>query len=181
MSPPTLVAFDGESFGLEREDAVPSVVVVDPQFENYKPLAGSARQGKLKLHFRSSAADALKLARRLRVDAWLVAPELDDMSGPDFLELLQARFGEARVAMVEPATPGSARWEETQRQGGQAGAAGTLSPPITFGDLEQLLDLPTQERAVVLTPEAVATAKPLVTLPIAVSAAAVAMAVLMLN
>ena len=72
--------------------AVPNVVVVDPHFEAYKPLAASARLGKLNLHFRSSGVDALKLARQRRVDAWLVALELDDMSGHDFLELLQTRL-----------------------------------------------------------------------------------------
>lgn len=181
MSPPTMVAYHGDGRDSQPEDAVPNVVVVDPQFEHYKPLAASARLGKLNLHFRSSGAEALKLARRLQVDAWLVAPELDDISGQDFLELLQSRLGQARLAMVETATPGSTQWQATQRQAEEAGADGTLSPPITFRDLEQLLGMPTEARAMLLSNEVSPTARALVTLPVGVSAAAVAIAVLMLG
>jgi len=181
MSPPTMVAYHEGGMEPMPEDAVPNVVVVDPQFEHYKPLAASARLGKLNLHFRSSGAEALKLARRLRIDAWLVAPELDDISGPDFLELLQSRLGQARLAIVESATPGSAQWQATQQRGDEAGADDILSPPITFRDLEQLLGLSTEERAVLLAADASPAARALVTLPIGVSAAAVAIAVLMLG
>jgi CheY-like chemotaxis protein len=181
MSPSTLVAFHEGGMGSLPEDTVPNVVVVDPQFEHYKPLAASARLGKLNLHFRSSGAEALKLSRRLRVDAWLVAPELDDISGRDFLELLQSRLGQARLAMVESAAPGSAQWQATQRQADDAGADDTLCPPITFRDLEQLLGLSTEERSVLLTADAATVARTVVTLPIGVSAAAVAVAVLMLG
>lgn len=181
MSPPTMAAYHGDGMEPQPHDAVPNVVVVDPHFEHYKPLAASARLGKLNLHFRSSGAEALKLARRLNVDAWLVAPELDDISGQDFLELLGSRLGQARLAMVETAEPGSAKWQDTQRQSEESGAAGTLSPPITFRDLERLLGLPTEERAVLLSSETSPAARALVTLPIGVSAAAVAIAVLMLS
>lgn len=181
MSPPTMVAFHEDGMNSLPEETVPNVVVVDPQFEHYSPLAASARLGKLNVHFRSSGAEALKLSRRLRVDAWLVAPELDDISGTDFLELLQARLGQARLAMVESAAPGSAQWQATQRQADEAGADDTLSPPITFRDLEQLLGLSTEERSVLLTADVSPAARALVTLPIGVSAAAVAVAVLMLG
>lgn len=181
MSPPTMVAYHCDGRDSQPEDAVPNVVVVDPQFEHYKPLAASARLGKLNLHFRSSGAEALKLSRRLQVDAWLVAPELDDISGQDFLDLLQSRLGQARLAMVETATPGSTQWQATQRQAEEAGADGTLSPPITFRDLEQLLGMPTEARAMLLSNEVSPTARALVTLPVGVSAAAVAIAVLMLG
>jgi hypothetical protein len=56
-----------------------------------------------------------------------------------------------------------------------------LSPPITFRDLEQLLGLSTEERSVLLTADVSPAARALVTLPIGVSAAAVAVAVLMLG
>ncbi|MFM8435188.1 MAG: hypothetical protein ACKOBP_07570 [Planctomycetia bacterium] len=176
-----MVAYHGDGMEPQPHDAAPNVVVVDPNFEHYKPLAASARLGKLNLHFRSSGAEALKLARRLNVDAWLVAPELDDISGQDFLELLGPRLGQARLAMVDAATPGSAKWQATQRQSEEAGADGTLSPPITFRDLEKLLGVPTEERAVLLSSETSPAARALVTLPIGVSAAAVAIAVLMLS
>lgn len=181
MSPPTTVAYYDDGMGFDRESAVPNVVVVDPRFDHYKPLVASARLGKLNLHFRASAAEALKLTRRLQVDAWLVAPELEDCSGADFLELLQTRVGQARSALVETATPGSAQWQATQRQGENVGADDTLTPPITFGDLERLLGLPTDERAVLLPADASPAARSLATLPIGVSAAAVAIAVLMLG
>lgn len=181
MSPPTMIALHEGGMDSLSEEMVPNVVVVDPQFEHYKLLAASARLGKLNLHFRSSGAEALKLARRLRVDAWLVAPELDDISGADFLEVLQSRLGRARLAIVESAAPGSAQWQSTQQKAAEAGANDTLSPPITFRDLEQLLGLSTEERPVLLTADASTTARSLLTLPIGASAAAVALAVLMLG
>ena len=180
MSPPALLTYhDGDTDG-QPEDQVPNVVVVDPRFDCYKPLAASARMGKLNVHFRSSGTEALKLARRFRVDAWLVAPELDDVSGHDFVELLRARVGSSRLAMVETAQPGSAQWDNTQRAAVESGADATFSPPITFRDLEQLLGLPVEERSVVFKNTAPA-ARAFVTLPIGVSAAAVAIAVLMLG
>jgi len=176
-----MVAFHEGGMDSLPEDTVPNVVVVDPQFEHYKPLAASARLGKLNLHFRSSGAEALKLARRLRVDAWLVATELDDVSGADFVELLQSRPGQAKLAMVETAAAGPSDRQTTRVQAEEAGADGTLSPPITFRDLERLLGLSTEERSVLLTADASPAARALVTLPIGVSAAAVAIAVLMLG
>lgn len=181
MSPPTIFAYHGDGIDSRSEDDVPNVVVVDPCFENYKPLAASARLGKLNLHFRSSGAEALKLARRLNVDAWLVAPELEDISGADFLELLQTRFGQSRMAMVESATLGSAGSEVARQPGEEAGEGEALTPPITFRDLEKLLGLPAEERAVLLSYQKTTAARALVSLPFGVSAAAVAVAVLMLG
>lgn len=180
MSPPALLTYHDGDADHRSEDQIPNVVVVDPRFDCYKPLAASARMGKLNVHFRSSGAEALKLARRFRVDAWLVAPELDDISGQDFIGLLQARVGASRLAMVETAEPGSATWESTARRADEAGAAATLLPPITLRDLEQVLGLPVEERGVVFA-EASPAARAFVTLPIGVSAAAVAIAVLMLG
>jgi CheY-like chemotaxis protein len=78
------------------ERTTPNVVVVDPQFDAYRELAASARSGRIGLHFRSSGSQAMKLARHLEIDAWLVASELDDMSGHDLVELLQAQFAAER-------------------------------------------------------------------------------------
>jgi hypothetical protein len=180
MSPPALLTYHDGDTDDRPEGHVPNVVVVDPRFDCYKPLAASARMGKLNVHFRSSGAEALKLARRLDVDAWLVAPELDDISGQDFIELLQARVGASRLAMVETAEPGSAAWENTAREAHQAGAAATLSPPITFRDLEHLLGVPAEQRGTIVAGTKPA-ARAFATLPIGVSAAAVAIAVLMLG
>ena len=70
----------------------PSVVVVDPRFEAYGELVESARSGRIRLHMRSSGAEGLALASKRNVDAWLVAADLDDMSGLDFVELLRSQL-----------------------------------------------------------------------------------------
>lgn len=164
----------------------PSVVVVDPQFDAYKPLADSARRGRLSLHLRSSGADALKLARRLRVDAWLIAADLDDMSGHDLVELLQAQFAadpagaKPKLAMVQIAESGSRQLALAGQEAVAAGADSVLTHPITFADLERLLGLPVEERSK-LIPLADVTSRAFVTLPVGVGAAVVAIAVLMMG
>lgn len=165
---------------------VPNVVVVDPRFDAYKPLAASARLGKLELHLRSSGREALKLARRKPVDAWLIAPDLDDMSGHDLVPLLQAHFaaagtsaGLSKVAFVDLASPGCRQWSLAELEARAAGADSVLSQPITFRDLEDLLGLPTEERAKFVSPANAA--RGFVTLPVGVGAAVIAIAVLMMG
>ena len=139
---------------------VPNVVVVDPRFDAYKSLAASARLGKLNLHFRSSGADAIKLSRKQPVDAWLIATDLDDMSGHDLVELLRSfnrsfnagqEVGQAdeaqaqdsqpvsqpacKIAVVQPATTPSNGVLELGTE------LSVLTPPITFQDLEALLGM----------------------------------------
>ena len=139
---------------------VPNVVVVDPRFDAYKSLAASARLGKLNLHFRSSGADAIKLSRKQPVDAWLIATDLDDMSGHDLVELLRSfnrsfnasqEVGQAdeaqaqdsqpvsqpacKIAVVQPATTPSNGVLELGAE------LSVLTPPITFQDLETLLGM----------------------------------------
>jgi hypothetical protein len=166
---------------LDRE--VPSVVVVDPRFDAYKPLATSARLGKITLHFRSSGAEAVKLARRLRVDAWLIAPELDDMSGHDLVPLLQSQIAsqdrvQGKVAVVTDSVPGSRPWALAKEEAHAAGA--TIVPhPITFSELESLIGLPAEERARIIP--AAGPALAFVTLPMGVGAAMIAIAMLMMN
>lgn len=165
---------------------VPSVVVVDPHFDAYKPLAESARRGRLSLHLRSSGADAIKLARRMRVDAWLIASELDDMSGHDLVELLQSQFAsqpsgpKPKLAMVHVADSGSRQLALAGQEAVAAGADSVLTHPITFADLEQLLGLPVEERSKFI-PLADVTSRAFVTLPVGVGAAVVAIAVLMMG
>jgi CheY-like chemotaxis protein len=122
------------------ERTTPNVVVVDPQFDAYKELAASARSGRIGLHLRSSGAQAMKLARNLEIDAWLVAAELDDMSGHDFVELLGSLRGESKVAMIGSGFAAS-------RAAAEAGADLLVTQPITVGDLEELLGLPVEERS----------------------------------
>ena len=157
------------------QPSVPSVVVVDPRFDAYRPLSASARLGKIDLHLRSSGAEAVKLARRMRVDAWLIAPDLEDMSGHDLITLLreELNLGGGRVAMVESTRSGRQRAE--QEGCGEA----AFCHPITFHDLETLLGLPTAERARLVGGSG--STQGLVALPVGVGAAVIAIAVLLLG
>lgn len=158
---------------------VPNIVVVDPAFDSYKTLAASARAGKLLLHFRSSGADALKLARRHHVDAWLVAPDLDDMSGFDFIELLRAQHGLERspgpkcVAMVGERSGDPTVWKALE-----AGADLSVTQPMTFRSLEQLLGMTHEQRRGSM-PEHHAS-RLFLAVPIGVGAAIVSIAVILL-
>ncbi len=145
--------------------STPNVVVVDPAFSAYRQLAEDARDGRVGLHFRSAGQDALRLARRFHVDAWVVAAELDDMSGEDFVQLLESRHGDARVALAS--------------NGGDVNA----SAPISLEDLSDLLELPVEERRQDRRVQLLSGAgvQSFVRLPISVGAAVVAFAVLALG
>jgi CheY-like chemotaxis protein len=162
---------------LHSDRTVPGVVVVDPRFDAYTSLAASARMGRLDLHFRSSGSAALKLADRLEVDAWLIASELDDMSGEDFVGLLQARRGDAKVAMVDAAAEGSRHFQLAEQAAREAGVDMVLSKPITVSDLEELLGLPIEERRL----RVAAPGRSWAAVPVSVGAAMIAIAVLMIG
>lgn len=150
---------------------IPSVVVVDPRFDAYRELVAAARSGRLDLHLRASGREALKLAARRDVDAWLVAADLEDMSGDDFLALLDTLPGAAaaRKAVVAEA------------DGAEPEPAGiVLRQPITLDDLESLLRLPAAERPARL-PGIPARNRGVVTLPVGIGAAVIAIAVLMMG
>jgi CheY-like chemotaxis protein len=154
---------------------VPSVVVVDPEFSSYAALAASARLGNLQLHLRSAGTDAIRLNRRIHVDAWIVASELDDMSGHDLVELLKSECSDIPVAMVIDAARGRRNAVESAAAT-EAGADVALSHPISLADLERLLGLPSEERAREFGSNG---SKPFVTLPVGIGAAVIAIAVLM--
>ena len=161
---------------------LPSVVVVDHRFDAYGPLVESARQGQLLLQFRASGADAIRLARRRRVDAWLIAAELEDMSGPDLVELLREQLptnvGEesSKLVIVEPARPGGRQWTIAEC-GSALDADAVLAQPVAFEDLERILGLRVEERPPLLNLEALSSA--FVTLPVGIGAAAIALALLL--
>ncbi|MFM8291589.1 MAG: hypothetical protein ACKOC4_07800 [Planctomycetia bacterium] len=166
--------------------SAPSVVVVDPRFDAYKPLAASARLGRIDLHFRSSGTAAVRLARQIPVDAWLIATDLDDMSGHDLVALLRAEFatrgksaGVHKVAVVDPAAPSSGTWSLVQQEGIASGADAVLTQPITFQDLEVLLGLPMEERAKYVAPAS--GFRGYAAIPVGVGAAVIAIAVMMLG
>lgn len=165
-------------------DELPSVVVVDPAFDMYTRLAASARAGKLTIHFRSSGAAALKLAKRHRVDAWLVAADLDDMSGFDFVELLRSQYGDGEFhqGMTSPgcvAMVGDRTGDPTEWQALEAGADQTVTKPITFRDLERILGMPPEQRQGSLARDVAA--RTFLTLPVGVGAAVLAIAVIVLG
>ena len=160
-------------------EIVPNVVVVDPRFDAYKQLADSARLGRINLHIRASGAEAIKIARRRKVDAWLIAADLDDMSGHDLVELLRSRAAEAKVAMVEADGPGGRHHAVAEQEAAAVGADAVLTQPISLRDLEELLGLPVEERSKVLA--ATGAARAFVTLPVGVGAAAISIAVLLLG
>jgi hypothetical protein len=156
---------------------VPSIVVVDPRFDAYAPLAASARMGRIDLHLRSAGAAALKLADRIDVDAWLISSELDDMSGEDFVGLLQARRGDAKVALVSEWPAGSRQQALAEQAAREAGVDVVLSTPITVSDLEQLLGLPVEERR----RRFASNGRSWAAVPVSIGAAMVAIAVLMIG
>jgi len=165
-----------------RGTKVPHVVVADPRFDAYVELAEAARSGRVDLHFRSSGAEALRLARRQPVDAWLVAADLDDMAGVDLVELirgLDAGRTAAKVAMVGPSHDGPQRLSVAQREAAEAGATTSFEHPISFADLAELLALPAEERPAALSLAGVR--RGLVTLPVGIGAAVIAVAVVMLG
>lgn len=183
LADPTRLRAGMRPGGLDAEaEALPSVVVVDPRFDAYGPLAASARQGKLSLRFRASGADALRVARRTRVDAWLIASELDDMSGSDFVALLREELradpggGGAKLVMVEPARPGGRQWTISEC-GPDSPFDAVLAQPVAFEDLERILGLGVEERPALLTLAALSSA--FVTLPVGIGAAAIALALLL--
>ena len=157
----------------------PSVVVVDPEFDAYRDLAASARQGRLDLHFRSCGAAAMKLARHLEVDAWLVASELDDMSGHDFVELLATVRGASKVAIVDTSGAGSRQRMIAEQAATEVGVDAVLSQPISWADLEELLELTVEERGQRLKARGIVGSW--AALPVSVGAAVVAMAVLVIG
>lgn len=154
--------------GYDSDDhAMPNVVVVDPQFDAYKELATSTRDGRIGLHLRSAGMAAMKLAQRLEVDAWIVADELDDMSGHDFVRLLADMRGDSKIAMIGGNHAGSTDVDSV------------LTRPISCAELEELLGMPVAERGRRLAGRGVSGSW--VTLPVSVGAAVIALALLMVG
>ena len=164
--------------------AAPSVVVLDPRFDAYHELAASAREGRILLHIRSSGAEGLAIAKRRSVDAWLVAADLDDMSGLDFVDLLRSHLevskatdsegGEQRVAIISevPGRPG--HWEATEHA-----ADHTMVKPISMSDLERFLEMTPAERDMILPGRDLA--RSILTLPVSMGAAVASLAVIALG
>ena len=160
----------------ELAPRIPNIVVVDARFDAYKQLAQSERLGRLNLHFRTSGAEAIRLARHQRVDAWLIATDLDDMSGNDLVELLQQTSDSAgrqvgKVALVSTKKTSArqstiAEWESLEMW-----ADAVLSHPISLSDIEEILGVNHQARQ----------ARPHNWFPIAVGATVISIALLIMG
>jgi DNA-binding response OmpR family regulator len=87
-------------------------VIVDPEYGRYRDFVRAASMSDLGLHFCDSGRAAIRLARRQRADAWLLATDLPDMSGFDLLETLLPLIKQADLDPVIAralAAPGLAR------------------------------------------------------------------------
>lgn len=71
-----------------RGMGIREIVIVDSNCDRYADFVQAAQEGQVGLHFCVDGRSAVRLARRFRADAWLVAAELPDMSGFDCLEML---------------------------------------------------------------------------------------------
>lgn len=73
------------------------IVIVDSTFDHYDDFVAAAQTGQIGLHFCVSGQSAVRFARRYRADAWLLASDLDDMSGFDLLEMLSPHVLQSAV------------------------------------------------------------------------------------
>jgi len=108
-------AFAGPS---RHATGVREIVIVDASCERYADFVQAAQAGEVRLHFCVDGTSAIRLSRRFRADAWLVAVDLPDMSGFDLLEMLVPNVLQAEV---DPLLGGSssslARVGEATRSG----------------------------------------------------------------
>ena len=84
---------------------VREIVIVDASCDRYADFVQAAQAGEVRLHFCVDGTSAIRLSRRFRADAWLVAVDLPDMSGFDLLEMLVPNVLQAEV---DPLLGGSA-------------------------------------------------------------------------
>lgn len=73
------------------------IVIVDSSFEHYDDFVAAGQAGLIGLHLCVDGRSAVRLARRFRANAWLVATELDDMTGFDLLEMLSPHVLQSTV------------------------------------------------------------------------------------
>lgn len=74
--------------GSLHDVGIHEIVIVDSTCDRYADFVEAAQAGEVGLHFCVDGRSAMRLARRFRADAWLVATELADMSGFDLLVML---------------------------------------------------------------------------------------------
>lgn len=146
-----------------RAMGIREIVIVDSNCDRYADFVQAAQAGEVGLHFCVDGRSAVRLSRRFRADAWLVASELPDMSGFDLLEMLSPhvlqgsvdplmggasvsldQVGQGKRSAVFMATD-SYRLEDEQRALA-AGVAGYLVRPVTL-DMVRASRLPAEHEA----------------------------------
>jgi CheY-like chemotaxis protein len=143
-----------------RSMGIKEIVIVDANCDRYADFVQAAQEGRVGLHFCVDGHSAVRLARRFRADAWLVASDLPDMSGFDLLEMLSPHvlqgsvdplMGGSRVSLDRVGqgmrsavfmAADTYRLEEEQRALA-AGVAGYLVRPVAL-DMIQSSRLPAE-------------------------------------
>ncbi|MBU6222728.1 MAG: hypothetical protein KGR24_08260 [Planctomycetes bacterium] len=133
---------------------VREIVIVDASCDRYGDFVHAAQAGEVRLHFCVDGTSAIRLSRRFRADAWLVAADLPDMSGFDLLDMLVPHVLQAEVDPLLGGAPSSlARVGETTRSGVfivsdsyrvedeqralESGVSGYLVRPLTLDVIRQ--------------------------------------------
>jgi len=80
-----------------REPRTRELVIVSPTCDRFGDFVAAGERGDVGLHFCVDGGSALRMARRFRADAWLVAVDLPDMSGLDLLEMLMPAVAQGDV------------------------------------------------------------------------------------
>lgn len=150
-----------------RSIGINEIVIVDATCDRYGDFVQAAQAGEVGLHFCVDGRSAVRLARRFRADAWLVASELPDMSGFDLIDMLSAhvlqgdvdplrsgarislnRVGQGRHSGIFVVSD-AYRLEDEQRAL-SSGVAGYLVRPITL-DIIRATRSPSPEVVAVTT------------------------------
>lgn len=102
----------------DASPVVPEIVIVDANCTRYEAFVEAAQAGTIGLHFCTDGRSAVRLARRFRADAWLIAADLPDVSGFDLLDVLRPQVLQGGV---DPLIAGARRSLEQVGTGRHAG------------------------------------------------------------
>ena len=82
------------------DDVIDEVIVVDPQFRDYRQMFHGASDRGQSVRMLSRGDDALRLKGVTGNEVWLINYRLPDMSGVDLLELVRQRNPKASVLLI---------------------------------------------------------------------------------
>jgi DNA-binding response OmpR family regulator len=83
-----------------RIAARPTICVVDPRGEDYRPWHEEAREHGLNLQVLASSEEALRLAGTMRIELWVINTRLPGLSGCELCDMIRAHFLGAEVYLV---------------------------------------------------------------------------------